>query len=230
MPSLQETLTHALQRYQAGDLVGAEEGLRQVVGADPRHAAAWCCLGVVCWSQGKLQEAIDSCRQALALQPDMPEAHCNLGNALLSQGNLEQAVGCYQRALQLRPDFIDAHCNLGVALREQGKLDQAATTLRQAIGLKPTHAEAHSALASVLTALGKWDEAGWKPPASAPAVGHMPAQATGNFTFGSTHNLAKLNAAVFELWSPRGRSVLLPSWRLTEWTALARCADPLAAV
>jgi predicted O-linked N-acetylglucosamine transferase (SPINDLY family) len=159
MPSLQETLIQALQCYQAGNLVSAEEGFRQVVRADPKHAAAWCCLGIVCRSLGKLQEAVDSCRQALVLQPEMAEAHCNLGNALLAQRSLQEAGCCYQRAIQLRPDLVDAHSNLGVALREQGQFDQAATTLRQAIRLKPGHAEAHSALGSVLIATGKWAEA-----------------------------------------------------------------------
>jgi protein O-GlcNAc transferase len=39
------------------------------------------------------------------------------------------------------------------------------------------------------------------PPADAPAVAALPAQRSSHLTFGALHNLFKLNAAVFELWS-----------------------------
>jgi protein O-GlcNAc transferase len=49
-------------------------------------------------------------------------------------------------------------------------------------------------------------------PASAPAVGPLPAGAAGRLTFGSLHNVAKLNADVIGLWSEVLRSV--PNSRL----------------
>jgi len=44
-------------------------------------------------------------------------------------------------------------------------------------------------------------------PADAPAVTPLPAQASGHLTFGSLHNLFKLNGQVFDLWSQVLRAV-----------------------
>lgn len=50
------------------------------------------------------------------------------------------------------------------------------------------------------------------PPEDAPGVAPAPAMRSGRITFGSLHNLAKLNAGVFDLWSSVLRAV--PSSRL----------------
>jgi protein O-GlcNAc transferase len=50
------------------------------------------------------------------------------------------------------------------------------------------------------------------PPKTAPSVNGLPARATGTVTFGSLHNLIKLNAEVLRLWSEILRAV--PSSRL----------------
>ncbi|MDA1164620.1 MAG: tetratricopeptide repeat protein, partial [Planctomycetota bacterium] len=125
----------------------------------PAYAAAHSNIGVICWKQGRLNEAIASCERALQIKPDYAEAHTNLGAILREQGRLDEAIASHQQALQIKPEFAEAHCNLGNALFGLGRLDEAIASHQQALQIKPEFAEAHCNLGNALFGLGRLDEA-----------------------------------------------------------------------
>src|SRR5205085_938645 len=80
MPTAEESLNQAWNTHQAGDVAGAERVYRQVVAAQPNHAAAWCYLGMACHDQDRFEEAIAAYQRAVELKPDLTVAFNNLGN------------------------------------------------------------------------------------------------------------------------------------------------------
>jgi tetratricopeptide (TPR) repeat protein len=84
------------------DFPAAEQSFSQLVALQPRHADAWCMLGVVTKDQQRYDEAIPHFSQALALDPALAEAHFNLGLALFELGRLPDASRSFASCAQLR--------------------------------------------------------------------------------------------------------------------------------
>jgi Flp pilus assembly protein TadD len=158
MATISQAMALAIEHHNAGRFQAAEPICRQILTAEPNHAAAWHLLGVINARTGNHPFAVECIRRALALKPDWAEAQANLGNALREQGKLDEAVPLLRRALQLKPDFARAQSNLGYALRDQGKLDEAIACFRRVLELKPDSAEAHNDLADLLRGRGNPDE------------------------------------------------------------------------
>lgn len=158
MTTTSEALTTALNWHRAGNYGQAETLYRQILQTDPAHADVWCCLGMACRAQGRLDEAAASYRRALQLNPNSAESHNNLANVYFDQGNLDEALACYRQALQLKPDYVDAQLHLGVVHRKQGRFAEAVDCCRRALQLNPQSAEAHLHLGNALLDHGERDE------------------------------------------------------------------------
>ena len=98
-----EALDRAIAAWRQGDLPGAETGLRALIRAEPRHAAALANLGMVLCEQHRQQEGIPMLYQAVRIDPRMAGAHRNLGIALAQGGLLEEAKQHLEEALRLEP-------------------------------------------------------------------------------------------------------------------------------
>ena len=109
-------LSHALRDQQAGRLVEAEEGYRQILRAYPNHPDALQLLGVLHSQRGRNDLAVAFIQKAIALKPAVSSFHVNLGSALLTQGRLEDAVASFRHALAIDPTDMRAHSNLLVPL------------------------------------------------------------------------------------------------------------------
>nr|WP_294548988.1 tetratricopeptide repeat protein [uncultured Rhodopila sp.] len=152
-------LAEAIGHHKAGNAGEAEELYRAVLAATPDNAMASYNLGLLCFSQGRLQEAVDAYRDAIAARSDCVEAHINLGTALLALGRPEEAVVWFKRAIALRPDDAMAISNLGKALQDMGRTDDAMAAYRAALGHQPDNAAATLNLGSALLDRQDWDEA-----------------------------------------------------------------------
>jgi len=78
---LQSELTQAEDAMHAGDLSGAEQGLRRALALDPNSLFALNQLGIVLARQGKPAEAIPIYQRALTLRPGDPAIRRNLAIA-----------------------------------------------------------------------------------------------------------------------------------------------------
>jgi tetratricopeptide (TPR) repeat protein len=144
----------ALQHHQAGRLGEAEAIYRQVLAAEPRHADALNCLGLIAYSAGRTEAAVELILQAIGVDPSRANYYNNLGLPLQRLGRLGEAVASYRKALALTPTYAEACYNLGNALKEQGRLGDAAIAYRKAIAHKPDFAEAWCNLGNTLRRVG----------------------------------------------------------------------------
>jgi tetratricopeptide (TPR) repeat protein len=155
MATAAELFELAVRYHQGGDLGQAENLYRQVLAADPSHAAALSNLGVALQVGGREAEAIACLRRAVELNPHQADAHNNLGNALKDHGNPAEAVACFRQALLLDPRHAYAHNNLGNALKDLGRLVEAADCYRHALYYLPNYGNAYYNLANVLKDQGQ---------------------------------------------------------------------------
>jgi Flp pilus assembly protein TadD len=159
MPTSEDTLVEARQRYRSGDHQRAATLALAVLQTTPRHVEALRLLGIIHLSRGQLQEAVDCFRQVADQQPNDGDLHNQLGVALARMGRLEEAEGHFRALLRLAPDSFQALSNLGLVLKDRGQLHEAENCFRQALRLRPNAAETHNGLGLVLKEQGKLEEA-----------------------------------------------------------------------
>jgi predicted O-linked N-acetylglucosamine transferase (SPINDLY family) len=68
--------------FSAGEIEQAEKLFRQVLDLDANSTAALNDMGVLCWTTGRVRQAIDYFRQALRIDPSFEDARLNLDEIL----------------------------------------------------------------------------------------------------------------------------------------------------
>ena len=159
MEMIREAMSAGWNAFQAGNLGGAEQVYRLVVGTDPSNAQAWYMLGSIKHLRGRNDEAVTDYLEAIRLVPNFSEASNNLGAALHAERRFAEAEASLRRALSHQPNYAEAHNNLGATLHAQGRSEEAEASLRLALSHKPNYAEAHNNLGNVLQERGELDEA-----------------------------------------------------------------------
>jgi tetratricopeptide (TPR) repeat protein len=157
--NLQQMFAEALEHHHAGQLPDAELRYRQILAAEPRHADAHHCLGVLAHQTGRNDVAVELVSTAIRLKPNFAEAYSNLGAALNGLRRFDEAAAAFNTAIRLRPDYADGHYNLGTTLTSLGRFDEAVAAYNIAVRLKPDYADAHANLGVVFGEMGRFDEA-----------------------------------------------------------------------
>ena len=104
--SPEDTLRHAMELQQAGDLEGAVQGYRQFLAARPREAAVQANLGVLLAHLGRFDEAIAQYKKAVALDPRNGDIVRNLGLAFYKSGRIAEAATEFAKSHELSPDNL----------------------------------------------------------------------------------------------------------------------------
>jgi predicted O-linked N-acetylglucosamine transferase (SPINDLY family) len=157
--TVQQGFALALQHHQAGRLAEAEALYRQILAAQPDHAAAMHNLGVIARQRGDLGAAVHWIQQSVALDPTDADAQSNLGAIYCSLGRLDDAIACFERAAALAPNHMDKQNALGVVLFDRNRLDEAEAAFCRALALQPGCAAAHNNLGIVLARQGRREAA-----------------------------------------------------------------------
>ena len=183
LPSADDALRRALADHRAGRLAAAEKAYRDLIEADPRHAAANHHLGVLLVQTGRMEEGLRRLKSALEIEGAEPLYYFSFAKGLLAAGNpaeagavlrqashrgladrrfeplkaelRDAAVAQYRQALVVRPGDAALLDNLGTALLEQGRTEEAIDCYRQALAAAPDFAEAHFHLGAVLSQNGR---------------------------------------------------------------------------
>ena len=89
-------LVQASQCLQAGDIVRAEQLLRELLRGQPDQLDACLLLAGLCHRQGKLDEALRCYQRVVKIRPRLAEVHHALGLVLRDRGNLAGAVRAFR--------------------------------------------------------------------------------------------------------------------------------------
>jgi Flp pilus assembly protein TadD len=101
------------------------------------HLAAGIRLGLLHYSQGRLEDAMAIFRGLAFLDPRNPYLHALLGSVLQKQGRDEQAITEYSEALKYFPEDISSLANRGELHFKAGNIKEAIADLRRAAELDP---------------------------------------------------------------------------------------------
>jgi len=145
----------AKQRFDQGDLRGAEKVLGKVLKAAPAYGEALNLLGLTLHRLGQSKKGLRQIAKAIEAEGADPGYLTNMGLIARGLGDLEKAEKCYRQAIEAMPDLLAAHVNLGVVLRRSGRLDEAITCYRRALEIDAKNLEALSNLAELLDSLGE---------------------------------------------------------------------------
>jgi predicted O-linked N-acetylglucosamine transferase (SPINDLY family) len=156
---VEQLVNLGIEAFQTGRLDDAAGYLTNALAAQPDHALANNCLGIVRRVQGDYPGAITCYERALSADPQYAEAHNNLGVACEATADTARAIQAYEAALRIKPDFAAARNNLGNALTKSNRCQEALAHLREALRLKPEMAAAHNNLGLALSHLGRLSEA-----------------------------------------------------------------------
>jgi Flp pilus assembly protein TadD/thiol-disulfide isomerase/thioredoxin len=127
----------ALARHRAGDLEGAVRGYREVIAAQPRHAAARANLGAALAALGRYGEAVRSYEEALELRPGDAGVRLNLALAFYKSADLPRAAEVLEGlqadpAVDSRATLLLADCRL-----QMGEYDRVEALLRPLEQMRP---------------------------------------------------------------------------------------------
>jgi tetratricopeptide (TPR) repeat protein len=153
---IQTLARDAVQRAAAGDFVGAEPLLAQVVEARPNSGQALHLLGQARLKLGRFAEAREPLERAAKFLPKEAAAQVNLAGCLSVLGDHAAALAALDRAQRLKPgDAAIAH-NKGRSLEALSRLDEAERAYDEALSIDHRLMPSLSARANLLEKRGDW--------------------------------------------------------------------------
>ncbi len=139
--------------HTKGRLDEAESAYRMIL-AEPAaagdHPYALEGLGVLLFSQGRVDEAAEYFARRTQVPPPQALAHANLGEALRALGRRDQAAVELKRALELDPKLPQTWNSLALLAQDLGRYQDAESHSRAALSHNPRFAAAYINLANAL--------------------------------------------------------------------------------
>jgi len=136
--TLEQAMRLAEQHQATGNLQQADQTLRQILQAQPKHAPALHLLGIIAHQSGNTELATQLITQAIDIRPDVALFHSNLGEMCRMLGRLDEAISYGEKAVALDPGNASAHSNLGIAWYDKDDLDRAEACQKKALGIHPS--------------------------------------------------------------------------------------------
>jgi tetratricopeptide (TPR) repeat protein len=151
---MDDPFADAFARHHAGDLPGAEQLYRAMLGDQPGHVDALHLLGVLLHQAGRHAEALDFIVRSLALVPSAA-AYTNQGSVLHALGRLDAALASHEEAVRHAPDLAAAHTNKAGVLMALSRYAEALETCDHALALRADHVDTWVRRGDALQALGR---------------------------------------------------------------------------
>ena len=136
------TFQRAMAALQAGNGKDAEQLLRSVLRAQPRHVAALNVLGIVLTQQREFSEAETYLRRAVRENPRSDATLYNYGLVLKALKRPAEAIERFNAALAINPAIAETWNNRGTAFNDLGRYDEAIADFDSAIRINPRYADA----------------------------------------------------------------------------------------
>jgi predicted O-linked N-acetylglucosamine transferase (SPINDLY family) len=148
----------AAQLLKAGQVREAERLCRAALAASPKDFATVQLLGVICFQENRIAEALEFFDRAVLLRPGFATLS-NRGAALQMLNRQEEALECYDQALTLEPYHAVLLYNRGRALQDLGRYQDALRSYDSALTVDPNSAPALNNRGTVLRCLRHFPEA-----------------------------------------------------------------------
>ncbi|MAY80368.1 MAG: hypothetical protein CL930_06230 [Deltaproteobacteria bacterium] len=143
-----------------GDLVKAEQALRDNTRHAPRNWQTWHNLGVFLLEQGELKKALDAIEVAVGLAPnELAEPRLVLAQALLTADQPGAALLRAQQCTQIAPENGLSWFLRGRAHFALNRLDEAEDDFRKAVLTDADLLEARGGIGQIRAILGDYDAA-----------------------------------------------------------------------
>jgi len=126
----------ARQQLTRGDVRGAIEILRRMLGEMPDSASGHALLAICLVQQKRLAAAEHEAREALALEPESALGRMSLAGVHLARHRARQAEALYREVLAESQEPI-ALRGLAQSLEQQGRKKEARAALDEALALEP---------------------------------------------------------------------------------------------
>jgi Flp pilus assembly protein TadD len=156
---LERDLERARRQIAAGDLHGAVETLRRVLGAEPDDSFAHSLLASALLRQKRLEAAHHEARIGVELDVESGLAHEMLGRVYLARRQFSKADEHLRRAIELEPEEPSRRLARALLLGLQGRRDDALVELERALALDAGDPAIYAALADHHLARGDLDRA-----------------------------------------------------------------------
>jgi protein O-GlcNAc transferase len=196
------TFQRAMAALQAGNLKDAEQLLKALLRAQPRHIAALNVLGVVLTQQRQFDEAETYLRRAVRENARSDATLYNYGLVLKALQRPAEAIERFTAALAINPAVAETWNNRGTVFNDLGRHGEALADFDSAIRINPRYADALCNKGKTL------------------AILERPREALGAFDAALA-----LRPDLAEAWSGRGEAC----WALRRYEeALAACDKALA--
>ena len=146
---------------KTGDLIGAEEALKEALKADPTFAPAMITLASVYLRKGVMNKTQEFIRKAIDTDPENQDyreefERLNEINTLMADGqrnmqsgDLPGAYESYRVALVKFPFFAEAAYSSGLVKFREGDFSTAVDHFKHALELNPYHENASAAISNV---------------------------------------------------------------------------------
>lgn len=148
-----------LALLQRNEYAKAEHFLRKALRKGSNETETGHLLAVVCYNQGKLEEAEELDRAVVEERPEFFEGWLNLGAILRAQAKLDEALKCYQKANQLNPRSAGVAFRIGAIYNDQGVLDKALELFEITLKIDPDYLEAEIEKSKILEKKQRFEEA-----------------------------------------------------------------------
>ncbi len=127
--SLAAVLEHATKFHEAGQLAKAENGYRQILDVEPRHARTLYVLGQLLAARGDHWAAADTFETLTAIAPNSVKAWTRLAVEFQALNRHSDAADAFRKVLELNPGLAAAQYGLGRSLAELRRTDEATQIL-----------------------------------------------------------------------------------------------------
>jgi Tfp pilus assembly protein PilF len=156
--NLYKAYESALQLYQTGNLIGAENIINSIIQTAPHNIDFKILLGNILQDKGQTKNAEYIYKDILEIAPDHFGVYYNLGDICLQSRRYDEAISNYRMAIRLNPDFAWAYNNMGLALKEEYEFEEAISSFRKAISCSPDFILAYINLGNILQYKNNYEE------------------------------------------------------------------------
>jgi tetratricopeptide (TPR) repeat protein len=127
--SIASVLEEATKFHEAGNLANAENGYRQILEVDPRHARTLYGLGQLLVARSDHWSAADTFASLVEIAPNSVKAWSRLAIEYQALSRHAEAANAFRKVLELNPELSGAQYGLGRSLAQLRQIEEATSVL-----------------------------------------------------------------------------------------------------